>query len=53
MKVEKPIQNQTNIAKKFNDLIYDGLPINKFCKEQDLKNKRKKFQYEKHKSRIS
>ena len=39
----KPITNQTSIGKKFNAMIYEGLPINKWCKEQDIKSKRKKF----------
>ena len=39
----KPITDRTNIAQKFNDMIYDGLPINRWCKEQDIKRKNKKF----------
>ena len=43
MKVETPLTAQTNIATKFNDMIYTGLPINKWCKEQEEKNKKIKL----------
>lgn len=39
----KPIQGRTGLSKSVNDLLFHDLPINKWCREQDIKRKNKKF----------
>jgi hypothetical protein len=44
MVTEKPITDQRlPIAKKFEELVLDSLPIHKWCAQRDRINKNKKF----------
>ena len=39
----KPVTDTVNLSKTLTDILYDKLPINKWCKEQELKNKKVKL----------
>ena len=39
----KPIIDTVNLSKTLTDILYDKLPLNKWVKEQELKNKKIKL----------
>jgi hypothetical protein len=41
LEIERPIKGQvTGLTQAFKRLVLDELPIHKWCKEQDIKNKK-------------
>ena len=41
MQIERPIKGEvTGLTKAFKRLVLDELPIHKWCREQDIKNKK-------------
>jgi len=41
LQIDKPIKGQvTGLTQAFKRLVLDELPIHKWCKEQDIKNKK-------------
>ena len=39
----KVIKDQLTLSKSVNELLFKDMPINKWCREQEIKRKNKKF----------